>query len=57
MKGLSSLFILKRLMDQFNHERERDGNRPPLKPCDVFHLIGGTSTGGQVLLSSWGRQV
>ena len=32
-----------------NTKRESDG-RPPLtnlpKPCDVFDLIGGTSTGG-----------
>jgi patatin-like phospholipase/acyl hydrolase len=41
--------IMHRLMLEENTKRESDG-RPPLtslpKPCDVFDLIGGTSTGG-----------
>jgi patatin-like phospholipase/acyl hydrolase len=41
--------IMHRLMLEENMKRESDG-RPPLtnlpKPCDVFDLIGGTSTGG-----------
>jgi hypothetical protein len=42
VRGLSTLYILKALMDQLNHER---ADRP-VKPCDIFDLIGGTSTGG-----------
>jgi len=41
IRGLSSLIILKHLMEQL------DPQNPP-KPCDYFHLIGGTSTGGYV---------
>jgi patatin-like phospholipase/acyl hydrolase len=41
--------VMHRLMIEENMKRENDG-RPPLtslpKPCDVFDLIGGTSTGG-----------
>jgi patatin-like phospholipase/acyl hydrolase len=43
VRGLSSLLILKEIMMQLNSKRE---NSPHLKPCDVFDLIGGTSTGG-----------
>ena len=39
IRGLSTLHILKRLM------RSVDSKSPP-KPCDVFDMIGGTSTGG-----------
>lgn len=39
IRGLSSLIILKHLMKRV------DPQHPP-KPCDYFHLIGGTSTGG-----------
>ena len=46
VRGLSSLLILKDVMAQLSSERE-DGEI--LKPCDVFDLIGGTSTGGCVL--------
>lgn len=41
VRGLSTLFILKRIMDQLNNERETT-----VKPCEIFDLIGGTSTGG-----------
>lgn len=45
VRGLSALHILKGIMDQLNHERTKSGlNR--VKPCDVFDMIGGTSTGG-----------
>lgn len=43
VRGLSSLYILKDVMNQLNSERQ-DGTA--LKPCDVFDLISGTSTGG-----------
>lgn len=47
VRGLASLYILKSVMDRLNTARrdsEIDSSR--LKPCDVFDLIGGTSTGG-----------
>lgn len=39
VKGLSTLLILQELM------RKIDSKNPP-KPCHVFDMIGGTSTGG-----------
>lgn len=48
VRGLSTLYILKGLMDRLNQGRT---NLPPLKPCEVFDLIGGTSTGGYVVVS------
>ena len=41
VRGLSSLYILKFLMEQI------DPVSPP-KPCNFFQMIGGTSTGGLV---------
>jgi len=46
VRGLSTLYILKKIMDRLNHERNNTENLPPVKPCEVFDLIGGTSTGG-----------
>jgi patatin-like phospholipase/acyl hydrolase len=47
VRGLSTLYILKGLMDRLNEQRAADRKGlPPLKLCDVFDLIGGTSTGG-----------
>jgi patatin-like phospholipase/acyl hydrolase len=45
VRGLSTLYILKSVMDRLNYMRRAE-NLPPMKPCDVFDLIGGTSTGG-----------
>lgn len=45
VRGLSSLLILRDIMTQLNAERE---DKESLKPCDIFDLIGGTSTGGCV---------
>lgn len=45
VRGLSTLYILKRIMDRLNLERKKEG-LPSVKPCEVFDLIGGTSTGG-----------
>lgn len=45
VRGLSTLYILKSIMDRLNYER-KTANLPPAKPCEVFDLIGGTSTGG-----------
>jgi hypothetical protein len=44
VRGLSSLLILQHLM------RMIDNQNPP-KPCDVFDMIAGTSTGGFVAVS------
>jgi patatin-like phospholipase/acyl hydrolase len=46
VRGLSTLFILKSIMDRLNDKRKTTANLPPVKPCEVFDLIGGTSTGG-----------
>ena len=45
VRGLSTLHILKRIMNEINRLRKEKG-RPERKPCEVFDLIGGTSTGG-----------
>lgn len=49
VRGLSTLYILKSIMDQLNHKR-KESNLPPMKPCEVFDLIGGTSTGGIIAI-------
>jgi patatin-like phospholipase/acyl hydrolase len=46
VRGLSTLYILKSLMGRLNNERKETKNLLPVKPCEVFDLIGGTSTGG-----------
>lgn len=46
VRGLSTLYILKGLMDLLNQERPG----PAVKPCEVFDLIGGTSTGGLIAI-------
>jgi patatin-like phospholipase/acyl hydrolase len=45
VRGLSTLYILKGLMTRLNDEREAL-QLPHVKPCEIFDLIGGTSTGG-----------
>ena len=45
VRGLSTLYILKNIMDRLNHARGQN-KLHPVKPCEVFDLIGGTSTGG-----------
>ena len=45
VRGLSTLYILKSIMDRLNHER-KIADLQPVKPCEIFDLIGGTSTGG-----------
>lgn len=45
VRGLSTLLIVKALMAKVNAERKKDG-QPYVKPCELFDLIGGTSTGG-----------
>lgn len=48
VRGLASLYILKYVMDRLNNVLHEPGDHDQrrLKPCDVFDLIGGTSTGG-----------
>jgi patatin-like phospholipase/acyl hydrolase len=45
VRGLSTLYILKGLMERLNYQRQK-ADLPRVKPCEVFDLIGGTSTGG-----------
>jgi patatin-like phospholipase/acyl hydrolase len=45
VRGLSTLYILRDIMLQLSLER---GSQTILRPCNVFDLIGGTSTGGYV---------
>ncbi|KAF7716534.1 Uncharacterized protein PECH_005178 [Penicillium ucsense] len=47
VRGLSTLFILQDIMTQLSRER---GSPSILKPCEVFDLIGGTSTGGLIAI-------
>ena len=47
MRGLSSLFILQRLMQEIQRLRQED--QVPL-PCQYFDLMGGTSTGGLIAI-------
>jgi patatin-like phospholipase/acyl hydrolase len=46
VRGLSSLYILKQLMEVTNPDN-------PPKPCNFFDMIGGTSTGGCVNMISY----
>ncbi|KAJ5207451.1 FabD/lysophospholipase-like protein [Penicillium cf. griseofulvum] len=48
VRGLSTLYILKGLMDRLNQTRPEGS--PAKKPCEVFDLIGGTSTGGLIAI-------
>jgi patatin-like phospholipase/acyl hydrolase len=45
VRGLSTLYTLKSIMDRLNLNR-KESKLPSVKPCEVFDLIGGTSTGG-----------
>ena len=45
VRGLSTLYILQGIMNRLNYMREEAGLRPR-KPCEIFDLMGGTSTGG-----------
>ncbi|KAF2622109.1 FabD/lysophospholipase-like protein [Macroventuria anomochaeta] len=55
VRGLSSLMVLRDLMQNIALEEKRLGRRPQgdhesLRPCDYFDLIGGTSTGGIIAI-------
>ncbi|KID84387.1 phospholipase [Metarhizium guizhouense ARSEF 977] len=43
VRGLSSLMILRKLMEDINPDN-------PPRPCEYFDLIGGTSTGGLIAI-------
>jgi patatin-like phospholipase/acyl hydrolase len=45
VRGLATLYILQRTMKELNIKRKAKGLGPK-KPCDIFDLMGGTSTGG-----------
>lgn len=47
VRGLSTLYILRTIMNGVNDERvNSQPPKPPVRPCDIFDMIGGTSTGG-----------
>jgi patatin-like phospholipase/acyl hydrolase len=43
VRGLSSLLILRDIMEDIAQVKQTSA---PPKPCELFDLIGGTSTGG-----------
>ena len=45
VRGLSTLYVLKSIMDRLNYERKKTANLSPTKSCEVFNLIGGIDTG------------
>lgn len=47
VKGISSLLILDKITDDLNVLRKQNGLLS-LEPFEVFHLAGGTSTGGLI---------
>ena len=47
MRGLSSLLILREIMNDIEQKVEATG---PVRPCEYFDLIGGTSTGGLIAI-------
>ncbi|KAH8816491.1 phospholipase, patatin family protein [Xylogone sp. PMI_703] len=49
VRGLSTLYILKSLMDQLNYKRQRN-SLPTVKPCEIFDLMGGSGAGGLIAI-------
>ena len=47
VKGITSLLILKRLMRVM---KDQGGLKSEPRPCEVFDIIGGTSTGGLIAI-------
>ena len=43
IRGVSMLLILDEIMRRIQYDK---GLASPPRPCECFHLIGGTSTGG-----------
>ncbi|PMD58056.1 FabD/lysophospholipase-like protein, partial [Hyaloscypha bicolor E] len=50
VRGISSLCMLKEIMLEVGREKQPAGNPEPVRPCDYFDLICGTSTGGLIAL-------
>jgi patatin-like phospholipase/acyl hydrolase len=54
VRGLSSLLIVERLMQEVQRIREEEGDPTPDDklplPCEYFDLICGTSTGGLIAI-------
>lgn len=54
VRGISSLCVLQIVMDQIKLKLIADFKPlepiPPLRPCDFFNLICGTSTGGLIAI-------
>ncbi|VUC22326.1 unnamed protein product [Clonostachys rosea] len=55
VRGLSTLYVLKTIMERLNYERKRN-RLPAIKPCEVFDIIGGTSTGGKIIPTVFGAK-
>ncbi|KAK4930587.1 hypothetical protein LTR49_003001 [Elasticomyces elasticus] len=49
VKGLSTLYLLRGIMQLLNDKRKAQ-NLDGVKPCEIFDLIGGTSTGGLIAI-------
>lgn len=47
VRGLSSLLILRDIMEDIEQRTEADETP---KPCEYFDIIGGTSTGGLIAI-------
>lgn len=43
VRGLSALYILQNIMSRLNY---LEAGLQPRKPCEIFDLVGSTSTGG-----------
>lgn len=49
VRGLSSLLILREIMEEIGRRNGIDSEDTPL-PCQYFDMIGGTSTGGWIAI-------
>lgn len=51
-QGIASLLMLDALIENVagTHEGKQGPNRKPVKPCDMFDVIGGVGSGGSVFL-------